>query len=371
MSEVIEKESSALAELPPKETALAVYSVEKGLEPYLAKIRAEIDAFKPDVSTDKGRKAVASIAHKVAKSKVALDNIGKDLVAELKEMPRKVDAERKRMRDTLDAWKDEVRQPLTEWEQAESSRVARLREGVDSIRNLTVDTDHLDAAALKCLLETAKKTVIDSQWQEFEVDAARAKDQAIAVIEMDLAAREKYEAEQAELAKLRAEAEARRIQNEKDRIAREAAEAATKAAEAKAKAERDAAAKREADAKAAAEHRELALKLAAEKAEKERLQAIQDAEREKAEAIARAEQEKQDAIKRQEQAVEAERQRQADEAARVAAETARREADKAHKGKINRAALAAFIKGGMHEDCAKQAVTLIAKGEVPNIKIYY
>ncbi|MNJ68992.1 hypothetical protein D3C77_652900 [compost metagenome] len=48
-----------------------------------------------------------------------------------------------------------------------------------------------------------------------------------------------------------------------------------------------------------------------------------------------------------------------------------READKAHKTKINRAALEAFVAGGMTEECAKQAITLIALRKIPNISIQY
>lgn len=111
----------------PKESALTVFTEPKGLDPYLAHVRAEIDAFVPDVSSKKGRDAIASIAHKVAKSKTYLDGVGKELVDRLKEQPKLVDAERKRMRELLDGWKDEVRRPLTEWEQAEEKRVADLQ----------------------------------------------------------------------------------------------------------------------------------------------------------------------------------------------------------------------------------------------------
>ena len=101
-------ETTEIIALPPKETALQVYTTPAGLDPYLAKIKDELDAFVPDVSCKKGRDAIASIAYKVAKGKTALDNIGKELVAELKDVPKKIDAERKRMRDLLDQWKDEV-----------------------------------------------------------------------------------------------------------------------------------------------------------------------------------------------------------------------------------------------------------------------
>lgn len=63
--------------------------------------------------------------------------------------------------------------------------------------------------------------------------------------------------------------------------------------------------------------------------------------------------------------------RQADAKAAEEAETARREDDKAHKGKVNRAALEAFIAGGMPEECAKLAVTLIAKRVIPAVIITY
>lgn len=92
-----------LAAVPPQETALAVYSAPNGLEPWLQQIRAEIDGFTPDISTRKGRDAIASMAYKVARSKTALDEVGKKLVADLKEVPKKIDAERKRVRDTLEA----------------------------------------------------------------------------------------------------------------------------------------------------------------------------------------------------------------------------------------------------------------------------
>ena len=77
--------TTEITTLPTPETALQVFSAAAGLDPYLAKIKEELDAFVPDVTTKKGRDAIASIAHKVARSKTALDNIGKELVAELKE----------------------------------------------------------------------------------------------------------------------------------------------------------------------------------------------------------------------------------------------------------------------------------------------
>lgn len=345
--------------LVPKENALQVYSAEKGLDPYLQQIRAEIDSFMPDVSTRKGREAIASIAYKVARSKTALDGVGKDLVAELKEVPKKIDAERKRMRDLLDNWQAEVRKPLTEWEEAEAARVARLEGIVQHLRDQAQVGD-ASAADIQTDIDILESYRVDETLEEFEAEAHRVKAASLATLREALAKREQYEAEQAELERLRAEAAARERKEREERIAREAAEAERLAAERRAQEERDAATRREAEAKAAAERRELELKLQAE-----------HAEREKVEAQRRAEQAERDAQARAEAAAAAERQRQADEQARIEREAAAREAGKAHKKAINNEALAALIAGGMSEECAKQAITLIAQRKVPHITINY
>ena len=77
----------------------------------------------PDVTTKKGRDAIASIAHKVARSKTALDNIGKELVAELKDVPKKIDAERKRIADEAAAVKAE--EERREADKAHKGRINR------------------------------------------------------------------------------------------------------------------------------------------------------------------------------------------------------------------------------------------------------
>lgn len=347
-----------LAAVPPKETALQVYSTENGLEPYLQIIKAEIDSFVPDVSTRKGREAIASIAYKVARSKTALDNAGKELVAELKEVPKKIDAERKRMRDLLDAWQADVRRPLTEWEEAEAARVERIQAQVRRLAD--TDFTNMSAEDIKASIENLEAHVIDARYEEFEPEAHRVKAASLTALREALATRQKFEAEQAELERLRAEAAAREQKEREERIAREAAEAERNAAERRAQEERDAATRREAEAKAAAERRELELKLQAEHAEREKLEAQRRAEQAEREAQARVE-----------AAAAAERQRQADEQARIERETAARETDKAHKKAINNEALAALIAGGMPEECAKQAITLIAQRKVPHIVIQY
>lgn len=362
-------ETTELAVIEPT-TALAVFSADNGLDPYIEKIRAEVAAFIPDTTTKKGREEIASMAYKVAKSKTYLDNAGKELVAELKAIPAKIDAERKRMRETLDALRDSVRAPLTEWETLEAARVEALQARVAGLENAK-NTGWSSADEIRETLAWVTAVVVDDSWQEYQVQGVIAKAAAVDAIGQALAAREKYDAEQAELAKLRAEAAAREQADREALIAQQAAEAERQRAEreaqaerqrveAAAQAERDAAAKREADAKAEAERRELELKLAAE-----------TAQRQAAEAQQRAMEAEQQAKRQAEQAAQAERDRQAQEAAQAAAELAAREKDRAHKKAINTEALADFMAGGMTEDCAKLAITLIAKKAVRNVTINY
>ena len=353
-------ETTELIVLPPPESVRTVFTTPKGLEPYLQQIRTQLDEFKSDVSTKKGRDAIASMAYKVAKGKTALDNLGKALVDEMKREPAMVDAERKRMRDTMDQWKEEVRAPLTAWEEAEEARQARHKAGIEWFQLRAKEYHDLDLQELRGSLAEVSGKVVDAAWEEFEAEAHRAKAKAVEALTAAVAAREKHEAEQAELAKLRAEAAAREQKDREERIAREAAERAQREAEAKAQAEREAAIKREAEAAAAAERRELELKLAAERAE-----------REKAEALQREQQAKADAERREAEAVAAEQRRVAAIAEAEAKEAKRREADKAHKTAVNRAALDAFVAGGMTEECAKLAVTLIAKKAIPAVSITY
>lgn len=348
-----------LSELPPAETAMDVYQQPFGLEPYIERIREEVTGHAPDLTTDKGRKAIASLAFKVRKSKTALDNLGKQLVDDLKEIPKKIDAERKRMRETLDALADEVRQPLTEWEQAEEQRVANHKNEIAMLEGFAA-CDDLTAPEITANIKHIDSLEINESWEEFEAEAHRAKAKTLEAMRAALATREKYEAEQAELVELRRKQAEQEQKEREERIAREAAEKAKKEAEAKAQAEREESARREAQAKAAAEQ-----------AERDRLEAI---ERQK-QAEARAEAEKLAAEQRAKEAAEAARQaeikRQAEAKAAEEAEQQRREADKAHKAKVNNAALAAFIENGLPEECAKKAVVLIAKGLIPAVRIQY
>jgi colicin import membrane protein len=322
--------------------ALATFTTPNAIDPLLAQVRAAIDAFVPDVTTASGRKAIASIANKVAKAKVHLDNEGKKLADVQKEVPKKIDACRKHIRDTLDAWKDEVRAPLTEWEAKEDARIDRHKAAIQWLELRTSDIAGLDAGELSSNLASVNALAVGPECEEYEAAYAAAKLKAIEALTKQLAIRQQYEAEQAELARLRAADAERQKKDHEERIAREAAERATREAAAKAETERRAAEIGAAREREAAERRELELRLQAEQAERRAVEAEAKAKRD----------------------TEA-------KAAKDAAEQASREADRTHRATVNKAALEAFMRRGLDESTSKHVITLIAQKEIPNVSINY
>lgn len=140
-----------------KSSAMAVFTNNEQLDPIIEKIEKEARSLVPDVSTKKGRDAIASMAHKVARSKTYIDNAGKDLVAELKALPKQIDESRRIARERLDALKDEVRRPLTEWE-AEQERI-KAEEAMNALHaealEMNEEFDHQRAAQIEADHEMA------------------------------------------------------------------------------------------------------------------------------------------------------------------------------------------------------------------------
>ncbi|MBW4229135.1 hypothetical protein JW317_07955 [Enterobacter cloacae subsp. cloacae] len=311
-----------------KQNAMAVFTTKEQLDPIIEAIEKEARSLVPDVSTRKGRDAIASMAHKVARSKTYIDNAGKDLVAELKALPKQIDESRRIVRERLEALKDEVRRPLTEWE-AEQERI-KAEEAMNALHAEALEMN------IKFDQELAAK---------FEADH-----------EMALLMNKNFDRDREEQRRL-AEQEQR---EHEERIKREAAEQARRDAEAKHKAEIEAAARREAEEKARAEA-----------SERQRIETEQRAAREKKEAEERARREKEEAVAAERRRLEeAEAARLAEEQ-RKAEEEARRAADKEHRRTVNRRVYADLIAQGIPEEFAQKAVLAIAGGKVQDAHIKY
>lgn len=323
-----------------KKNAMAVFTNNDQLDPLIELIEKEARSLVPDVTTKKGRDAIASMAHKVARSKTYIDNAGKDLVAELKALPKQIDESRRVVRERLDALKDEVRRPLTEWE-AEQERI-KAQEAMNALHAEALEMN------IKFDQELAAK---------FEADH-----------EMALLMDKDIDRERADKA---AEAERQRIAREEE-IARQAEEKAKREAAEKAQREIDAAAAREREAI-----------LAKERAERERIEAQQRAELEQREAAERAEREKQAAVeaerrKAQEEADRIRREAEQREQARLAEEKrkadeqARREADVKHRKFVGTEIVKALLANtSLTRDQAIEVLTAIKDGNIPHAGISY
>lgn len=311
VAEVVEEKTGNNLIVIKPSSVMSVFTDAGQIDPILKQIADEARSFIPDVTTAKGRKEIASIAYKVAQTKTYLDGLGKDLVADMKELPKKVDANRKTVRDFLDSLRDEVRLPLTAWE-AEQERIEAEKKAAE------------EAAALAIKVESDwEVAILMNQAFDRNVEDMRIK------VEQERKERE-------------------------DRIAAEAAEKARLDAEQKAAAE-----------KAAAELREAEAKLAAEVAQRQQKEAEERAariEKESAEREAKARQE----------AAEQERLRQ-EQVARAEREAAEaRQKDRDLRASIHNDALSDLIAAaGLTEDQGKAVVAAIVKHQVRHVSIAY
>ncbi|MFO3906423.1 hypothetical protein AAHD62_18145 [Enterobacter hormaechei] len=322
-----------------KSNAMAVFTSKEQLDPLLEKIESEVRSFVPDVTTRKGRDAIASMAHKVARSKTYIDNAGKDLVAELKALPKQIDESRRIVRERLDALKDEVRRPLTEWE-AEQERIKAEEE---------MNAWHAEALVMNENIDLQRAI-------QFEADH-----------EMALLMNDKFDRDLEEQRRLAEQAQ----RDREEQIKREAAEQAKREAEEKHRAELEAAARREAEARAATERAEREAREAQERTARLAQEAREQAERDKQAAIEaeqRKAREEADRIKREAEQKEAAR---LAEEKRVADEEARRAADKEHRRTVNRRVIADLIAQGIPEEFAQKSMLAIAGGKVQDALIKY
>ena len=309
------------------EDARAVFTTVGALKPYLDKIEGVVKAFPgADVSTEAGRDAIRSFAHKLSRIKGKLEAEGKKVADDVKALPKIVDANRKEVRDTIEAWQETVRRPLTEWEEAEEKCKAVHIQNLTDLATCRSGLAALSLRDLRQRLDVASKimsgtTAPDEFAEQYETEWQQTR----AEVEQAIAARERYEAEQAELEALR-----------KEKAEREAAEKARLEAE-----ERAARAKAMADAR--------------EREDRERQ------ERAKAEAEAAAA-----------RAVEQERQRQENEARMAREREEARARDAKHREAVIVAAVQALIdEAGVSPFEAQTCIDAIAEGKIPGARILF
>lgn len=209
-------------------------------------IDAETSVFVPDLSTDEGRKAIASLAYKVTRTKTAIDAARKELTEEWRAQVTKTNGLSKVIIDELDAIAKAVRKPLTEWEEAEEAREAKVALMLASLR-LPRGAPEGSVAIGQMIAEFSALTFDPDIFGDSVSEAEATRTWALGELRSAHAKALGDEADRAELARLRA-AEAERQREAKATADAEAAEQRAQAAAALADARR-----REAEDAAAAE----------------------------------------------------------------------------------------------------------------------
>lgn len=362
MNDVAQLESSTDIVALVEATPVLVLTDKEKFSAFYKAMKAECDALEIDLETEKGRKAIASMAYKVARTKTAIDDAGKRLNEEARARINAVDESRREIRAQLDALKDEVRKPLTEWEQAEEARKAQVDEVMSWLRgSAKVEFDET-ATDIRARIATISATTFAPEiFQGYAVQAEALKTTAITSLVTIADRMDQEEVQRAELERLRAEAAER---EEQERRRREAEEAQR---------QREEAEKAEAEAKARAEAEQKAREEAAAKAAEERARAEAEAKaRAEREAANRAHADALAAEKRRADEAEAAAKAEAVRIAREAAEQAAREADRAHRGEVMRSAKEAIMEAGaINENAAKLIVLAIAAGSVPRVTLSF
>jgi len=384
---------------------------------FFDEVAREVRSHVPDLTTNKGREAIASLAMKVSKTKTAIDEARKMLTEDARAQIKKVDEQGKVIRDKLDALRDEVKQPLVDWRAAEDDRVAACQVIINGLKRdgVILGDDICETVAGRLDLIRAIEITAD-QFQELEEIAKTLRDNAIQSLEAGAERLRIAEEERAELARLRAadeerqareaeeRAQAHRIQQTVDYIkqvgmgfiggqpypypillhelekkvvidetfgARE--DEVRQLLADTLKSVQDAFDRDMAKATERAE-RDAAIKAREEAAQAERERAVAK-ERQHAEALA--------AERRRTEEAETARQAEIDRAARVEAQRladlkaeedaqAAREADRAHRGQVMGAAKEAIMEAAkVSERAAKDIVLAIAAGSIPAVTIRF
>lgn len=374
MSDVAEApvETGTAIALVVSQTPAIVLTDKQSRTEFYAHIQAEVDAFEPDVTTNKGREAIASLAYKITRTKTAIDAAGKELNEEARLKINAVDAERRAAREHLTELAAKVRKPLTDWEEAEKVREAEVERILALFRSERIVQMGEKAATIRDRGTAIHKTAIDpAVFGDRADEGEREKKETVDILLAAMATAEKAEAEAAELQRLRLET-AEREAAERARQEAEVAEQRRIEAERQAEADRVAAEQAEAErvARAEQEAADRARREAEEAAQRERDEIARKheealaAERERTAAAEREAQAERDRIAREEQ-------ERVDAAAREAAEAAERQTNKENRTARKTAAKEAIIATGIPEAKAIKLVQAIVAGDIPNVRMEF
>lgn len=196
LTETAGSSTTDIATIVSKNPILVLTDAKKADE-FLAHVKSEVEAFAPDLSTKKGRDAVASFAFKITRSKTAIDDAGGKMVAG-------INAARNALKKKLDEYRDLARKPLTDWETVENERLEWCNDLLSRLRSAAL-------LPLGTTIEEAEKKLATVQGfdlpkdklQELYDTAEAAQKEAVETLERGITQLKEQAAQREELERLK------------------------------------------------------------------------------------------------------------------------------------------------------------------------
>lgn len=344
-----------------RRNAVALFTDEHRYSEFYERVKESVSGFVPDLTTDKGRKEIASVAFKVTKAKTTLDKAGLALTDQWRKQTNAVNAARKKMTAELDQLAADIRRPLTEWEAVEDARQARCKAMLlrlqweaavsfgESSADVRVRHDDIDALRFDA-----------AEFEGFREQLTALRQQALDALSNAITRLEQEENDRAELERLRREREEREAREAEEARQREEADARRRDEERRAMLAKEAEERRQREI---AQAEERARREAEERARMEERRAAEEKLAEERRQRAAAEAEAAEARrKEQERTAWEEKERREREA---------RESDERHRKAVLRDVRDDLISAGLGDDQAKTAALAIGAGSIRHVAVRF
>lgn len=172
---------------------------------FYAASAAEVEAHTPDLTTDTGRKAIASLAHKIRVRKAAIDKARLALTKGWRDQTAAVNEAGRIAEAKYQDLENKARKPLTDWERAEADKKARAEAAFKFLQDAPVVLMTDTSATLAARLEQVRAYLLPNDFEPEHRDACeRLRATAIAALTTAIAEAQQKEKDAADLARLRA-----------------------------------------------------------------------------------------------------------------------------------------------------------------------
>jgi len=157
----------AVIDTSPK-NALTIFS-NNGLDPLIAQIRARVKSEQFDVTTQKGRDRIGSVARQIGSAKQDLIKMAASLTEDAKKQIAAVNTEKNRMETEFDKLRDEVLAPRKAYEQIEKDRQAEHEKNLTILEGMIefAYPEQYTVEQIENALAKSSELYTGRQWQEY------------------------------------------------------------------------------------------------------------------------------------------------------------------------------------------------------------